>query len=91
MALRIDWLSVHRAAASCGGKSHLDAMCMATFSPSYDEVIAAPRCCFESRVVGLAESPSVTTISTPRFSVPVVVDPLVWMMNRAFRCLMNYR
>ncbi len=53
------------------------AMRMAAFSSSYDEVIAAPRCCFVRRVVGLAGSPFVTTIPAPPFSVPAVAEPSV--------------
>ncbi len=45
-------------------------MRMAAFSSSYAEVVAAPRCCFVKRVVGLAGSPSFTTRPAPPFSVP---------------------
>ncbi len=74
-ALRSDWLSVQMAAAASDGESHSSAMRMTAFSSPYDEVIAAPRCCFVRRVVGLAGSPSVTTIPAPPFSVPAVAEP----------------
>ncbi len=44
----------------------------AAFSSSYDEVMAAPRCCVVKRIVGLAGSPFVTTISARSLSVPTV-------------------
>ncbi len=62
------------AAAAFDGRSHYSAMRMAAFSSSYDEVIAAPRCCFVRRVVGLAGSPSVTTIPTPRCCQTIGID-----------------
>ncbi len=77
IALRSDWLSVQMAAAACDGRSPSSAMRMAAFSSSYDEVKAAPRCCFVRRVVGLAGSPSVTTNPAPSFSVPAVAEPSV--------------
>ncbi len=70
-------LSVQMAAAACDGRSHSSAMSMATFSSSYDEVVAAPRCCFVKKVVGLAGSPSVTTIPMPPRSVPAAAEPSV--------------
>ncbi len=85
------WLSVQMAAAASDGRSHSSAMRMAAFSSSYDEVKAAPCCCFVRRVVGWAGSPSVTTILVPPFRVPAVAEPLVKMMNRALRYLMNDR
>ncbi len=69
IALRSDWLSVQMAAAAWDGKRHSSAMRMAAFS--------SPRCCFVMRVVGLAGSPSVTTIPTPPLSVPAVAEPSV--------------
>ncbi len=77
IALRSDWLSMQMAAPACDGESHSSAMRMAAFSSSYDEVVAAPRCCFERRVGGLAGSPSVTTIPAAPFSVPAVAEPSV--------------
>ncbi len=70
-------LSVYMAAALCVGKSHSSAKRIAAFSSSYNEVIAAPRCCFVRRVVGMIGSPSLTTISAPPFSVPAVAEPSV--------------
>ncbi len=75
ISLRSDWLSVHMAAASCNGKSYSSAMLVAAFSSSHDEVIAAPRCCFVRKVVGLAGPFSVGPIPTPLFSVPAVAEP----------------
>ncbi len=77
IALRSDWLSVQIAAAACDVRSHSSAMRMAAFSSSYDEVMAAPRCCVVKRIVGLAGSPSVTTISARPLSVPTVAEPSV--------------
>ncbi len=82
-ALDRDWLSVHMAAAWCDGKRHSNA-----FSSSYDEVIAAPRCCFVRRIVEMTGSPSVTIVLAPPLSAPAVA---VKMMNQAFRCLRNER
>ncbi len=69
------------AAASCDGKIHSSA----TFSTSYDEVIAALRCCFVQRIEGLAWSPSAATYLAPLINVPAVEDTLVEMINRTFR------
>ncbi len=71
IALRSDWLYVQMAVAACDGRSHSSDMRMAAFSSSYDEVKAAPL------VVGLAGSPSVTTIPAPPLSVPAVAEPSV--------------
>ncbi len=50
IAFRSDKQSVQMAAAACDGRSHSSAMRMAAFSSWYDEVKAAPRCCFVRRV-----------------------------------------
>ncbi len=73
ITLRSDWLSVQMAAAACDGRVQSSGLRMAAFSSLYDEVIAAPRCCFVRRGVVLAGSPLVTTIPAPAFSIPVVV------------------
>ncbi len=41
IALRSDWLSLYLAAASSDGRSHSSVMCIAAFSTSFDDVIAA--------------------------------------------------
>ncbi len=46
ISLRSNGLSVQVAAATCDDESLSSAMRIATSSSSYDEVIAAPRCCF---------------------------------------------
>ncbi len=67
-------------AVACDGRSHSSAMRKAAFSSSYDEVKVALCCCFVRRVVGLAGSPSVTTIPAPLLSVPAVDEPSVYIM-----------
>ncbi len=93
VVLRSDCLSVHMVAASCDGKGHSGAMRIAVSFTLYDEVVAAPRCCFVRRVVWLSGSPPVTTILEPPFinSVPAVAEPSVYVINRAFMFLMNNR
>ncbi len=74
-----DWLSVHMTTVSCDGKSHSNAKRIGAFPVVYEEVIAAPRCCF---VRGVGVSNSATTIPAPQLSVPAAAKPSVKMMNR---------
>ncbi len=75
------------AAASSDNRSHSSAMRIDDFCSSCDDVITAPCCRFVRRVVGLAVSPSDSTIPVPPPRVPAVAEQSVYLMNRAFRVL----
>ncbi len=74
------------AATACDGKSHSSGMRMAVFSSPYQEVKAFT---LSGGARGWQDLFFVATSPATPSSVLTVAEPLVQMMNYAFRCVMG--